>query len=419
MASRKTYFGIGWKDPTDPEQGAPNKSDPEDRSAPTVVDDERVAEGLRQLRSWYQGDAQRDPSPAAEQSRPTPPSSQPSKQAASQARPTAVGHATGPAPEATQRPIAPDPMRATMYGHDVHQFDLDALAAGNAEAQPPAPAPAPAPAPPSTALVVADPAVRQREALRQQAEAVPVATTGTQSDSFPLAQYGLGEAQRLHRPGHRSASYAAPVRQAPRVSIGSRVVLGIGIAALGTAFVLFIQSQSGSSPESAPVETSPSPAAPFRATSIPIPTTAPTPTPTPAPVVPARSTTSPSPRPLGSSPAATPASTAVPLVGEPKTQRPAPAITKASRRHKETKPDSTLPTEVDGTSIAAPAGEKETPEVKARSGATETQEPKETKEPGEAKEPKAAKEPKEAKPPSKEPKARPGDPDAPLPPSAD
>ena len=58
MASRKTYFGIGLpKDPSDPESGplpAPNATDQEDRSSPTVVDDERVAEGLKQLRSWYQ-----------------------------------------------------------------------------------------------------------------------------------------------------------------------------------------------------------------------------------------------------------------------------------------------------------------------------------------------------------------------------
>ena len=58
MGSRKTYFGIGWpKGGPDPDSGAGPRGDPEDRSAPTVVDDEKVAEGLRQLRSWYQGDA--------------------------------------------------------------------------------------------------------------------------------------------------------------------------------------------------------------------------------------------------------------------------------------------------------------------------------------------------------------------------
>jgi len=46
MASRKTYFGIGLpKDPTDP----PSPVDAADQSQPTVVDDEKVAEGLKQL----------------------------------------------------------------------------------------------------------------------------------------------------------------------------------------------------------------------------------------------------------------------------------------------------------------------------------------------------------------------------------
>ena len=58
MASRKTYFGIGFKDPNDPESGPAGAGDPQDRSQPTVVDDEKVAEGLRQLRSWYSGGAQ-------------------------------------------------------------------------------------------------------------------------------------------------------------------------------------------------------------------------------------------------------------------------------------------------------------------------------------------------------------------------
>ena len=121
MASRKTYFGIGWQDPTDLDGGTPAKTDAEDRSAPTVVDEEKVAEELKRLRSWYQGDEQQGGSPI------NPPPAAPSalNPVGAQSRPTAVGHATGP-PAATQpRPMAPDPMRATMYGHDVHQFDLD------------------------------------------------------------------------------------------------------------------------------------------------------------------------------------------------------------------------------------------------------------------------------------------------------
>src|SRR5437764_196129 len=57
MVSRKTYFGMGLpKDLTDP----PSTIDPADQSSPTVVDDEKVAEGLKQLRSWYQEASQED-----------------------------------------------------------------------------------------------------------------------------------------------------------------------------------------------------------------------------------------------------------------------------------------------------------------------------------------------------------------------
>src|SRR6478735_11983133 len=96
MVSRKTMFGIGLpKDPTDPQSTV----DPADQSQPTVVDDEKVAEGLKQLRSWYQEasheedtrrvvapPAQGAPAPASVQVSPAP--------VAPQARPTAVGHAT-------------------------------------------------------------------------------------------------------------------------------------------------------------------------------------------------------------------------------------------------------------------------------------------------------------------------------------
>src|SRR4249920_3739670 len=124
MVSRKTMFGIGLpKDPTDPS----STRDPADQSSPTVVDDEKVAEGLKQLRSWYQeasheDDTRRVVAPAVQ---PLPPAS-----SAPHARPTAVGHATGEAPPQTQRPLAADPMRATMFGHDLHRLDFDALLSG-------------------------------------------------------------------------------------------------------------------------------------------------------------------------------------------------------------------------------------------------------------------------------------------------
>ena len=212
MASRKTYFGIGLpKDPTDPGTG-PGGRDPsadfsDDRSAPTVVDDEKVAEGLRQLRSWYQGDAQaRQPSTAAP-ARVAPPASirsAASHGAADRGRATRRGRRRRPA-----RPMAPDPMRATMYGHDIHSsiptsrrsgHDADAATAAAATAAAATADAATADAAgASTALVVADPAVRLREMMyRQQAEAQGAAVRSTQ---MPFQLAGHGEAQRLVRPG--------------------------------------------------------------------------------------------------------------------------------------------------------------------------------------------------------------------------
>src|SRR5262245_20280101 len=254
MGSRKTYFGIGWpKDPTEPDSGAPGKTDAEDRSAPTVVDDEKVAEGLKQLRTWYQSDAQQDRTPSNPGRGLTPPAGNLG------ARPTAVGHATGPPPAAQTRPAVPDPMRATQYGHDVHKFDFDAAAARSTPPARPAE---------STALVVAadEPA---------QAQAVPSPMGRSTSDPFELARYGQGEAQRLQRPGgaRRSASYPAP---APvRVPILARVVLAVGVVSLVAALlVVWLQPGSGSesTSESPSVgSTAPLPAAPAPPTPAPPP----------------------------------------------------------------------------------------------------------------------------------------------------
>src|SRR5512144_17618 len=105
MVSRKTYFGSGLpKDPTDPQSTV----DPADQSQPTVVDDEKVAEGLKPLRSWYQAASHEEDTrrvvappaqgaPASVQVSPAP--------VAPPARPPAVGHATNETPPQTQRPI--------------------------------------------------------------------------------------------------------------------------------------------------------------------------------------------------------------------------------------------------------------------------------------------------------------------------
>src|SRR6187551_2761068 len=126
MSSRKTYFGIGWsgKDPTATEK-SPDGDDRSDYSAPTVVDDAKVAEGLKQLRAWYQPDPDAPAVPDDRESVVDSPA-EPTKLGMPYPRPTAVGHATATGPQqAEQRPALPDPMRGTMFGHDVHRPEFD------------------------------------------------------------------------------------------------------------------------------------------------------------------------------------------------------------------------------------------------------------------------------------------------------
>jgi hypothetical protein len=249
MASRKTYFGIGWpKDGApDPDAGATGKNDPEDRSGPTVVDDEKVAEGLRQLRSWYQeerpgsGPVAEPPAPGTALGPPAPTTAL----GLPAARPTAVGHATAPPAGAVQRPVAPDPMRATMYGHDVHKFDLDALMAEQQQLQqqqpqlqPPQAHPAqPQPPASSTALVIADQA--RPQAFHANPDAIPQTIGPSPSDPFRLATFGHGEAERLQRPARRSGAFTPP-RPAPRVPVASRVMFAIGLVALAAAVIFWV-----------------------------------------------------------------------------------------------------------------------------------------------------------------------------------
>jgi len=255
MASRKTYFGIGLpKDPSDPESGplpAPNATDQEDRSSPTVVDDERVAEGLKQLRSWYQeeGPHAANPPPARGPGAAPP---------ASYARPTAVGHATAPpAGVQPQRPFAPDPMRATMYGHDVHRFDLEAIEAAQAAAAgaPAAPAATPVPVPqpaPSTALMI--PAYRQEDAARMRTP-VPDPMGQSPSGAFQLARQG--EAERLYRPGGARRSSPGIQRRSRRVPVSSLVFFGLGIVALAGAVAVWYQADGTAPTHAAPAPTIP------------------------------------------------------------------------------------------------------------------------------------------------------------------
>jgi hypothetical protein len=260
MASRKTVFGIGVpQDPGSPDSGplavsGGTAGDAEDRSSPTVVDDQKVAEGLKQLRSWYQGDGQDltpDGIPVARPPR--------GVVAGSLARPTAVGHATAP-PAAVQqqpRPFAPDPMRATMYGHDVHSFDVDAPAETSAT-------PVSA-APPSTSTALVLASSSQEESALSVATPVPESSRRGSSGSFQLAQQV--QAERLQRPvGMRRSSQEMAAAVRPPISrsqLISRLMFGGGLLALAVAVVMWFQSESGSDgTPSAPVPPPPANVAP-------------------------------------------------------------------------------------------------------------------------------------------------------------
>jgi hypothetical protein len=262
MASRKTYFGIGLpKDPTDP----PSTVDGADQSQPTVVDDEKVAEGLKQLRSWYQEasheeDTRRVVAPPAQAAPAQPPPVQTAPVAVvAQARPTAVGHATGETPPQTQRPIAPDPMRATMFGHDVHRFDLEAYMAANAT-----PSPSGTPTPPLGNAAPPPPAEerayqrteppRQAYETRTPYEArhpvdsprpVGGVGSGSQPGSSQLADFLRRQAERPNQAAFRMSSLDdTDAYPSPRVPMSARIVLVAGLAALTVAVVFWIRSRS-------------------------------------------------------------------------------------------------------------------------------------------------------------------------------
>jgi hypothetical protein len=239
MASRKTYFGIGWpKASADPgagpedagEQGAaPIPAPTADHSAPTVVDDAKVAEGLEQLRSWYQSDA-------PEGSRSMPPQA-----ATPQARPTAVGHATGQA-QLPARPIAPDPMRATMFGHDIHSFDLDAPSA--APELPPAKDLSPV-----TNGRAPGRGASAAETPPRQPEAPPPGPTwgspSSQPDPFRVADYLRRQAPQPHQSAAWWVSQEQEAVTKPRVATRTPIVVFvIGFAALTAAMEAACRSRA-------------------------------------------------------------------------------------------------------------------------------------------------------------------------------
>jgi hypothetical protein len=144
-------------------------------------------------------------------------------------------------------------MRATMFGHDVHRFDLEAYMAANAT-----PPLGNATAPAGTIPPLDDPSYRRSEPARQPYETrtpyearhhvdgVPrPAGAGAQSGPSQLADFLRRQAERPNPAALRMSSlddtdsYAAP-----RVPMSARIVLVAGLAALTAAVVFWIRSRS-------------------------------------------------------------------------------------------------------------------------------------------------------------------------------
>jgi hypothetical protein len=101
-------------------------------SGPTVVDDDKVAEGLKRLRSLERttavgtGPPALNPLPEGEVSELVADmdSSEPTKIGMPHQRPTAVGRSQGDDVPGQQMIVQPDNLRGTMFGHSVHLPDL-------------------------------------------------------------------------------------------------------------------------------------------------------------------------------------------------------------------------------------------------------------------------------------------------------
>ncbi len=169
----KTFTGIGVNDllrqkPPLPRNAAadavpPDAGEPEEdvhsvNSEPTVVDEDKVAEGLQRLRSLQtmQGIPSVRSNANGNEGRPRlvidASSSEPTRIGLPAARPTAVGRSSALEPPGKQRNIQPD-LRGTMYGHDVHLPDIHRRIEADDAPSAPVYMPPSQPAAPSTQLV--------------------------------------------------------------------------------------------------------------------------------------------------------------------------------------------------------------------------------------------------------------------------
>jgi hypothetical protein len=238
MSSRKTYFGIGWagKNPTATEK-SPDGDDRSDYSAPTVVDDEKVAEGLKQLRAWYQPDPNAAAVPDDRESVVDAPS-EPTKLGMPYPRPTAVGHAAATTQEAEQRPVVPDPMRGTMFGHDVHRPEFDTSGADAASAN------SDRSMVPMSYPIIDDGPPRHAETAQHPSEAVPYVDAGDAGPA-PFADFLRREAERPRRAGgfHLSRPDDTDSIAVPRGRMTARILFAVfGVAAFVTAVLVWLQT---------------------------------------------------------------------------------------------------------------------------------------------------------------------------------
>ena len=238
MSSRKTYFGIGvpGKDPA-PTEKSPDDDDRSDYSAPTVVDDAKVAEGLKQLRAWYQPDANQGDDRESIVDSP----SEPTKLGMPYPRPTAVGHSTSDTAPTDQRSLPADPMRGTMFGHDVHRPELDIPASPNDASV-------------SSTSPSTDASPRTAEAEGHSGWRGP--TAGARGAPMaPFADFLRREAARPRPPGGFHLSHADDTDSiaVSRRRITTNVLLAVfGAAAVVTAVMLGLRSAT---PEPTPSET--------------------------------------------------------------------------------------------------------------------------------------------------------------------
>jgi hypothetical protein len=169
----KTFTGIGVDDllrqkPPLPRNAAADAVPadplgPEDdvhsvNSEPTIVDEDKVAEGLQRLRSLQtiHGMPSARPNANVDEGRPRlvidASSSEPTRIGLPAARPTAVGRSSALEPPGKQKNIQPD-LRGTMYGHSVHLPDIHRRIEADDAPSAPVYMPPPQPAAPTTQLV--------------------------------------------------------------------------------------------------------------------------------------------------------------------------------------------------------------------------------------------------------------------------